>query len=78
METFDHVEFTLEQIEALIERIEKKCLAKEDYSDIVSLLKAVDWLNRSLQGKKISAQYLRRVFSIKTESAKKLLKIVGK
>ena len=78
MKVFDRVEFTPEQIEALLERIEKKCLAEEDYSVLASLIKAVDWLTLSLRGKKISAQYLRKVFSIKTESAKKLLKIVGK
>ena len=78
MEIFDRLEFTPEQIEALIERIEKKCLIEEDYSVLASLIKAVDWLSLSLQGKKISAQYLRRVFSIKTESAKKLLKIVSR
>ena len=78
MEIFDRVEFTPEQIEELIGRIEKKCLAEEDYSVIVSLIKAVDWLRLSLQGKKISVRYLSRVFSIKTESAKKLLMIVSK
>ena len=77
MEMPGRVDFTPEQIETLIERIEKKCLAEEDYSVLASLIKAFDWLKLSLQGKKISAQYLRKVFSIKTESAKKLLKIVG-
>jgi hypothetical protein len=78
MEIFDRVEFTPEQIETLIERIEKKCLDEGDYSVLASLIRAVDWLTLSLQGKKISAQYLRKVFGIKTEGAKKLLKIVGK
>ena len=78
MEVFDCLEFTPEQIEELIDRIEKKCLVEEDYSVLASLIKAVDWLDLSLQGKKINAQYLRKVFSIKMESAKKLLKIVGK
>ena len=77
MEIFDRIEFTPEQIEELFERIEKKCLVEEDYSVLASLIRAVDWLNLSLQGKKISAQYIRKVFSIKTASAKKLLKIVG-
>jgi hypothetical protein len=71
------VDFTSEQIETLIERIEKKCLAEEDYSVLASLIRAIVWLNLSLQEKKISIERLRKIFGIKTESAKKLLKIAG-
>ena len=73
MEMPGRVDFTPEQIETLIERIEKKCLAEEDYSALASLIRAIVWLNLSLQEKKISIQRLRKIFGIKTESAKKLL-----
>jgi transposase len=77
MEIPGRVDFTSEQIEMLIERIEKSGLAKEDCSVITSLLRAIVWLNLSLQEKKITVQRLRKIFGIKTESAKKLLKLVG-
>jgi hypothetical protein len=76
MEIFDSAKFPLDQIEALIERIEKNCLAEEDYQVLASFIKSVDWLKFSLHGKKINGQYFRRIFSNKTESAKKLLKNV--
>ena len=77
MEIPGHVDFTSEQIEILIERIEKKCLTEEDYPVLASLVRALVWLNISLQEKKITIQRLRKIFGIKTESAKKLLKLVG-
>jgi len=77
MEIPGRVDFTLEQIETLIERVEKRGMAEEDYSVIASLLRAVVWLNISLQEKKISVLRLRKIFGIKTESAKKLLKVDG-
>ena len=77
MDIFDSAEFTLDQIEALLERIEKNCLAEEDYPVLVSLLKSVDWSKLSLHGKKINDQYLRRVFSNKAESVKKPLENVS-
>ena len=77
MEIPGRVDFTLEQIETLIERVEKRGMAEKDYSVIASLLRAVVWLNISLQEKKISVLRLRKIFGIKTESAKKLLKVDG-
>lgn len=77
MKTPNHIDFTPEQIDDLIERIDKRCLAEEDYPLLANLIRAITWLNLSLQEKKISIRRLRSVFGIKTESAKKLFKLVG-
>jgi transposase len=69
------LDFTPEQIEALIERLNNECLEKTDYPLLAELLKAMVWMNVSLQEKQLSIQRLRSIFGIKTESAKKLLKV---
>ena len=71
-----HLDFTPEQIEALIERLNKQALVKEDYPVLTNLIKAIIWMNFSLQEKKLSIQRLRSIFGIKTESAKNLAKFM--
>lgn len=71
-----HLDFTPEQIEALIERLNKQALAKEDYPVLTNLIKAIVWMNFSLQEKRLSIQRLRSIFGIKTESAKNLAKFM--
>lgn len=72
-----HIDFTPEQVEALIDRLNKEMLTKEDYPVLTNLLKAIIWMNFSLQEKQLSIQRLRAVFGIKTESAKSLAKFIG-
>ncbi len=72
-----HLDFTPEQIEALIERLDKQALAKEDYPVLTNLIKAIVWMNFSLQEKQLSIQRLRSIFGIKTESAKNLAKLMA-
>lgn len=72
-----HLDFTPEQIEALIERLDKQALAKEDYPVLTNLIKAIVWMNFSLQEKRLSIQRLRSIFGIKTESAKNLAKFMA-
>jgi transposase len=71
-----HIDFTPEQIEDLIDRLDKETLKKEDYPILTNLLKAIIWMNFSLQEKQLSIQRLRAVFGIKTESAKNLAKFI--
>jgi transposase len=71
-----HLDFTPEQIEALIERLDKQALEKEDYPVLVNLIKAIVWMNFSLQEKQLSIKRLRSIFGIKTESAKNLAKFM--
>ena len=73
METPKRLDFTPEQIEELVNRLNSKCLREEDYPLLADLLRAMVWLNFSLQEKQLSIQRLRAIFGIKTESAKKLM-----
>lgn len=69
------LDFTPEQIEELLDRIENKCLEEKDYPVLTDLIKAIVWMNLSLQEKELTIRRLRSVFGIKTESAKKLLEM---
>ena len=71
-----HLDFTPNQVEDLIDRIGTETLAKEDYPILADLLKAIIWMNFSLQEKSLSIQRLRSIFGIKTESAKRLNKLM--
>jgi transposase len=71
-----YLDFTPEQIEELVDRLNKEALRKEDYPILTNLLKAIVWMNFSLQEKKLSIQRLRAIFGIKTESAKRLVKLI--
>lgn len=71
-----HLDFTPEQIEELIDRLNNEALRKEDYPVLSNLLKAIIWMNFSLQEKQLSIQRLRAIFGIKTESAKSLAKFI--
>lgn len=77
MKTPTHLDFTPEQIETLIERLDKQALAKEDYPVLANLIKAMVWMNFSLQEKRLSIHRLRSIFGIKTESAKNLSKLLA-
>lgn len=76
MTTPKHLDFTPEQVENLIDCLNKEALIKEDYPVLTNLLKAIIWMNFSLQEKQLSIQCLRAIFGIKTESAKNLAKFV--
>jgi transposase len=67
------IDITPDQIERLLERIEAQNLESEDYPLLGILIRMLVWLNLELKEKKASVERLRRVFGIKTESAKKLL-----
>lgn len=71
-----HLDFTPEQIEMLIERLNNQALVKEDYPVLANLIKAMVWMNFSLQEKQLSIQRLRSIFGIKTESAQNLAKLL--
>lgn len=69
------LDFTPEEIDLLIDRLNQKCLQEEDYPLLTDVLKAMIWLSFSLQEKELSIKRLRKIFGIKTESAKKLLEL---
>jgi arsenate reductase-like glutaredoxin family protein len=70
------LDFTPEEVEALIERIENQSPQPEDFPLIADLLRAMIWLEHSLKEKTLSIVRLRSIFGIKTESAKKLAKFL--
>ena len=69
------LDFTPEQIEGLLDRIDQQWLEKSDYPILSDLIKAIVWMNLSLQEKELTIRRLRSVFGIKTETAKKLLNV---
>lgn len=71
----NRLDFTPEEIDALIERLNKKCLEAGDYSLLTDILRAMVWLSFSLQEKELSIKRLRKIFGIKTESAQKLMEL---
>jgi len=73
MNSPNRLDFTPEEIDGLIHRLENKCLQEGDYLLLSEILRAMIWLNCSLQEKELTIRRLRRIFGIKTESAKKLL-----
>lgn len=75
MQTPGRLDFTPEQIEALLNRIANKCLEVDDYPLLADLIRAIVWMNLSLQEKELTIRRLRAIFGIKTETAKKLLNL---
>lgn len=78
MQTPKQFSFTKEQVEGLIDRLEKKALKSEDYPLLIELIKGLVWLNLSLKEKTLSIKRLRAVFGIKTETASKLFDLLEK
>lgn len=75
MKTPNRLDFTPEEIEALVNRLDNKCLLESDYDLLTEVLRAMIWLSFSLKERELSIKRLRSIFGIKTESAKKLLEL---
>ena len=69
------LDFHPEEIEALVYRLDNKCLREEDYPLLLEVLRAMIWLSFSLQEKELSIKRLRSIFGVKTESAEKLFQL---
>jgi transposase len=78
MQTPHQLDFTTEEIEELIARLEEKSLREKDYPLLIELIKGLVWMSLSLQEKTLSIKRLRAIFGIKTETAAKLLDLVNK
>jgi transposase len=70
------LDFTAEQVEALITRIENQQLKTDDFPLLADILRAMIWMESSLKEKSLSIVRLRAIFGIKTESAKRLAKLL--
>ena len=76
MQRPNRLEFTPEQIEALLDRIGSQKLEEGDFALLADVVQAVIWMDWSLKEKQLSIHRLRAIFGIKSESAKKLAAIV--
>lgn len=70
------IDFTGEEVEALIQRLEDNCLKAEDCPLLADVVRAMIWMENSLREKSLSIARLKAVFGIKTESARKLKGLV--
>ena len=70
------IDITTEQVESLIHRIESQQLTADDFPLLADVLRAMVWLESSLKEKTLSIARLKAIFGIKTESAKKLAKLL--
>ena len=70
------LDFTPEQVEALLARIESQSLLPDDFPLFADLLRAMIWMESSLKEKTLSIKRLKSIFGIKTESAKKLARLL--
>jgi hypothetical protein len=73
-EKVEAIEITNQEAEELLCRVESKELTTQDYETIKWLIKVYFWLNRMVEKKKLSIKRLKRVFGIKTEKSKDILK----
>jgi hypothetical protein len=69
------IELSPEQVDSLIERVKSRRLDEKDYEILIGIIETVLLLYQTLSQKSHSIQrLLRRIFGIKTESAKNVLK----
>lgn len=66
------LDFTAEEIETLIERVENQSLEANDFPLLADLIRAMVWMEGSLREKSLNITRLKAIFGIKTESAKRL------
>lgn len=66
------LDFTAEEVENLITRIENQNLEANDFPLLADVLRAMIWMEGALKEKSLSIARLKAIFGIKTEKAKKL------
>ena len=66
------LDFTPEEVESLITRIENQQLNADDFPLLADLVRAMIWMEGALKEKQLSIRRLQAIFGIKTESARKL------
>jgi hypothetical protein len=71
------INLTAEEIDQLLKRLNSHELEEDDYPLLAELIRAILWLGKELNEKKMSIARLKKVFGIKTENAKALLALLG-
>jgi transposase len=61
------IELDVEQLNALLDRIEQHRLTGADYPLIADLIRSMAWLSRTLEDQSITIRRLRKIFGFKTE-----------
>lgn len=72
------LDFTPEEVENLIARIEDQKLEANDFPLLADILRAMIWMEGALKEKSLSIARLKTIFGIKTEKAKKLAALLQK
>lgn len=72
----NRLDFTSEELEGLLTRLDNKSLRGEDYPLLCDVLKAMVWLGFSLKERELTIKRLRQIFGVKTESASKLFNLM--
>ena len=70
------IELTAAQVEDLIGTIERSNLPEEKRKLVVDLITAIQWMNQSLEEKRLSIRRLQKIFGIQTEKTSHLLKTI--
>jgi len=65
---------TPEEFESLLQRLAQQSLTSEDYELLIQVVQAMGWMSAELEEKKLSIHRLQRLFGIKTESSRNLMK----
>lgn len=78
MKSPGRIELTSEEVEDLIDKITTNRLTAEDRQRLVDLVKAMRWMNQSLEEKSLSIQRLQKIFGIQTERSSHILKEIEK
>jgi len=70
------LDFTPDEIVALMARIENQQLEVDDFSLLADVVQAMVWMDSLLKEKTLSIARLRAIFGIKTESVRKLVRLL--
>lgn len=68
----NRLEIDLEQLNALLDRIEQHKLAEADFPLIADLIRSIAWLSQTLEDQNITIHRLRKIFGFKTERTSNL------
>ena len=71
------LDFTPEEVENLITRIENQNLEANDFILLADVLRAMIWMEGALKEKSFSIARLKAIFGIKTEKAAKLVGLLN-
>ena len=75
MTTPGRLELDVEQLNALLDRIEQQKLTEVDYPLIADLIRSIAWLSKTLEDQSITIHRLKKIFGFKTERTSNLLDI---